>query len=31
LRVAVQSGRTATGIELNPAFCQYMVDELTGL
>ncbi len=28
LRVAVQSGRPATGIELSPEFCQYMVNEL---
>ncbi|SPF40330.1 DNA (Cytosine-5-)-methyltransferase [Syntrophobacter sp. SbD1] len=28
LRVAVQSGRSATGIELNPEFCQYMIKEL---
>ena len=28
LRVAVESGRPATGIELNPAFCQYMVSQL---
>lgn len=31
LRVAVQSGHTATGIDLNPVFCKYMVEELTGL
>lgn len=28
LRVAVTSGRSATGIELNPAFCQYMVSQM---
>lgn len=28
LRVAVQSGRSATGIDLNPEFCDYMVDQL---
>ncbi len=31
LRVAVQSGRSATGIELNPEFCQYMIKELNTL
>lgn len=31
LRVAVQSGRSAVGIELNPEFCQYMVNELKRL
>ncbi|MFL6208533.1 MAG: DNA-methyltransferase [Pyrinomonadaceae bacterium] len=29
LRVAVKSGRPATGIDLNPAFCKYMVNELS--
>ncbi len=29
LRVAVESGRSATGIELNPTFCQHIVDELS--
>jgi DNA modification methylase len=29
LRVAVLSGRSATGIDLNPAFCDYMVNELS--
>lgn len=29
LRVALQSGRSATGIDLNPEFCGYMVDELS--
>jgi hypothetical protein len=28
VRVAVTSGRSATGIDLNPAFCQYMVGQL---
>lgn len=28
LRVALQSKRAATGIELNPEFCKYMVDRL---
>jgi DNA modification methylase len=28
LRVAVKSGRPATGVELNPEFCSYMVNEL---
>ncbi len=31
LRVALQSGRPATGIELNPEFCQYMVNQLDEL
>jgi DNA modification methylase len=31
LRVAVQSGRPATGIDLNPSFCEYMVGELRRL
>lgn len=31
LRVAVQSGRPAMGIDLNPDFCKYMVNELKGL
>jgi DNA modification methylase len=31
LRVALQSGRSAVGIELNPEFCQYMVKELEKL
>lgn len=30
LRVALQSGRSATGIDLNPEFCTYMVDILHG-
>jgi DNA modification methylase len=28
LRVALQSGRSATGIDLNPDFCSYMVNNL---
>ena len=28
LRVGVMSGREATGIDLNPSFCEYMVEEL---
>ena len=28
LRVAVESGRPATGIDLNPEFCHYMISEL---
>jgi DNA modification methylase len=28
VRVAVASGRSATGIDLNPAFCKYMVEQL---
>lgn len=28
LRVALQSGRPATGIDLNPSFCEYIVNEL---
>ncbi len=28
LRVAIKSKRPATGIDLNPAFCEYMVNEL---
>lgn len=28
LRVALDSGRTATGIELNQEFCEYMIEEL---
>lgn len=31
LRVAVQSGRAATGIDLNPDFCAYMVNNLKKL
>jgi DNA modification methylase len=31
VRVAVTSGRSATGIDLNPAFCQYMVEQLKAL
>jgi DNA modification methylase len=31
LRVAVLSGRSATGIDLNPSFCEYMVKELSDL
>ena len=31
LRVAIQSQRDATGIDLNPDFCSYMVKELTWL
>lgn len=31
LRVAVLSGRAATGIDLNPAFCEYMCTELSRL
>ncbi|MCI0490875.1 MAG: site-specific DNA-methyltransferase [Blastocatellia bacterium] len=30
LRVAVCSGRPSTGIDLNPEFCKYMVNELRG-
>jgi DNA modification methylase len=29
VRVAVKSGRSATGIDLNPVFCRYMVDQLS--
>ncbi len=29
LRVAVNTGRSATGIDLNSEFCQYMIDQLT--
>jgi DNA modification methylase len=29
LRVAILSGRPAIGIDLNPAFCEYMVNELS--
>lgn len=29
LRVALESGRSATGIELNPKFCQHIVNELS--
>jgi DNA modification methylase len=31
LRVAVTSGRPATGIDLNPNFCKYIVSKLKGL
>lgn len=31
LRVAVQSGRPVTGIDLNAQFCQYMISELNKL
>jgi DNA modification methylase len=31
LRVAVKSGRPATGIDLNPHFCEYMVNDLAKL
>jgi len=31
LRVAVQSGRPATGVDLNPQFCEYMVEQLREL
>ncbi len=31
LRVAVESGRPATGIDLHPKFCNYMIDELRRL
>ena len=31
LRVAVGTGRSATGIDLNPEFCRYMVDQLRTL
>ncbi|XOF32890.1 MAG: DNA-methyltransferase [Candidatus Electrothrix sp. YB6] len=31
LRVAVQSGCSATGIDLNPEFCQYIVESLSKL
>src|SRR5713226_10457563 len=30
VRVAVSSGRSATGIDLNPAFCQFMVQQVRG-
>lgn len=29
LRVAIKNARPATGIDLNPAFCKHMVDELS--
>jgi DNA modification methylase len=29
LRVAIKSGRSATGIDLNSTFCEYMIRELT--
>ena len=31
LRVALLAGRPATGIDLNPSFCEYMVRELQKL
>jgi DNA modification methylase len=31
LRVAVKSGREATGIDLQPVFCEYMVEQLSQL
>jgi len=31
VRVAISSGRSATGIDLNPLFCEYMVGELRSL
>jgi DNA modification methylase len=31
VRVALASGRSATGVDLNPAFCQYMVEQLRGI
>jgi DNA modification methylase len=31
LRVAIKSGRDATGIDLNPTFCTYMVEQLREL
>jgi DNA modification methylase len=31
LRVAVGTGRSATGIDLNPEFCQYMISQLRRL
>lgn len=31
LRVAVRSGRSVTGIDINPEFCQFMIDELKEL
>ena len=31
VRVAIASGRSATGIDLSPAFCQHMVDQLRGM
>lgn len=31
VRVALASGRSATGVDLNPAFCQYMVEHLRGM
>lgn len=30
VRVALQSGRSATGIDLNPQFCEYVVKQLQG-
>lgn len=31
LRVAVASGRSATGVDLSPAFCKYMVEQLRAI
>jgi DNA modification methylase len=31
IRVAIKSGRSATGIDLNSAFCKYMVEQLKAL
>ncbi len=31
LRVAIESGRPATGIELNRDFCEYIVKELADI
>lgn len=31
LRVALESGHNATGIDINPEFCKYMVDSLLGI
>jgi len=31
IRVAVASGRSATGVDLNPAFCEYMVEQLRSM
>jgi len=31
IRVAIQTGRSATGIELNPEFCKYMIKQLSKL
>jgi DNA modification methylase len=31
IRVAIRSGRSGTGIDLNPTFCEYMVKQFKGL